>query len=188
MNLSTKHADAFTSIVGTIGRTTGIGLNEKAMLQGGLGLGLNLLQSMTNTDDCAKHINARKQNSIRLLFPNLDFGYSYPVEGHNSSAEHKYMVQRFDEEEILSRRVTPGQLMPHIRLVDSEHTLRQWITHTCYDLGKSTNFNPRFNKDKVTISYDDHEETYQMNINDIKYLNRVQEIVVRGDGHIMQVI
>ena len=78
--------------------------------------------------------------------------------------------------------------MPHIRLVDSEHTLRQWITQTCYDLGKSTNFNLRFNKDKVTINYDGNEETYQMNINDIKYLNRVQEIVVRGDGHITQVI
>ena len=108
----------------TIGEKTGIGLNEKAMVKTGMSLGLNILQSVTNTDECAKYINARKQNSIRLLFPNLDFGYKYPVYGHDNFTETRYMAQKFDEEEILSRRVTVGQLIPHIRLVDNKATLR----------------------------------------------------------------
>ena len=39
--------------------------------------GLGVLQGVKGTEEAKAFIEADKKNSIRLLFPSLDFGYSY---------------------------------------------------------------------------------------------------------------
>ena len=51
-----------------------------------MSMGLNMMQSITSTDRARDYILANEKNSIRLLFPNLDFGYTYAKE--DTTGEH----------------------------------------------------------------------------------------------------
>lgn len=79
--------------------------------------GLSLLSSVTNVKKCADFINEDNSNSIRLLFPNLDFGYNY-----DSTRKHD-LYDYFDsgaERLIMDQRgVTLGDLMPHVRIAEA---------------------------------------------------------------------
>lgn len=81
--------------------------------------GLTVLQSVTGTDKLAKFIDADPRNSIRLLFPSLDFGYSYDAgaktdlyDYFDTGADRLLMDER--------DKLSAGELVPHIRLAEPE--------------------------------------------------------------------
>ena len=53
--------------------------------------GLGVLQGVKGTEEAKKFIEADKRNSIRLLFPSLDFGYSY-----DSTQSAELLLKYFD--------------------------------------------------------------------------------------------
>ena len=60
-----------------------------------------MLMSIADTEKTAKFIESDKKNSIRLMFPSLDFGYSY--EPNAQSALYDYFDSGTDEL-IMDRR------------------------------------------------------------------------------------
>ena len=77
--------------------------------------GLSVLQTVTKTDKAAAFINSDPSNSIRLLFPSLDFGYSYDPKAkmdlydYFDTGTEKLLMEDRNE-------ITVGELLPHIRL------------------------------------------------------------------------
>jgi hypothetical protein len=91
-----------------------------------MSFGLNFLQSVTSTDAAARFINSDESNSIRLLFPNLDFGFSYAKEPETVSlddyfdAGHSKLIWE-------DRPIAAGHLLPHIKL-SNDTSLRQHLS------------------------------------------------------------
>ena len=116
LNLNASHASLFTNVFDSL--TTPLGLSgsqtSKNMFNASLKTGLNVLQSVTGTSRAADFIKADDKNSIRLLFPSLDFGYSY------DPAARGDLYEFFDtgtNNTIMEQRpLAKGQLLPHIRL------------------------------------------------------------------------
>ena len=71
-------------------------------------------------------------NSIRLLFPNLDFNYAYP-QREASLAHHLNILRRDFDIESVTKLSGHGCLVPHIRLKPSPnhnaHSLRELFAH-----------------------------------------------------------
>ena len=94
--------------------------------------GLSLLQSVTRTDKAAKFINQDRSNSIRLLFPSLDFGYSYDAEAKTDL--YDYFDTGTDKLLMEERKeASVGELLDHVRVRHTEHSsLRQMLTSLSY--------------------------------------------------------
>lgn len=79
LNLHASHASLFTNVLDTM--TAPLGLTgsptQKSLLSTSMKTGLSLLSKVTDTSKAAHFLNESDKNSIRLLFPSLDFGYSY---------------------------------------------------------------------------------------------------------------
>lgn len=69
------------------------GIDKSSILKAGMGIGLNLASKL-NRKNVAEFINKDQKNSIRLLYPNLDFGYSYSKDYHN------FLQNFWDDEEF----------------------------------------------------------------------------------------
>lgn len=112
MGLNPSYADIFTRMVSTYAPSGSsvigslLGLNKSNLLQSGVKFGLNVASKLDRSE-VANFINRDKKNTIRLLFPNLDFGYSYKKDYHN------FLYKWFDEEEFQhNRRPREGHLIP----------------------------------------------------------------------------
>lgn len=79
LNLHASHASLFTNVLDTM--TAPLGLTgsptQKSLLNSSMKTGLSLLSKVTDTSKAANFLKASDKNSIRLLFPSLDFGYTY---------------------------------------------------------------------------------------------------------------
>ena len=80
------------------------------------------------------------KNSIRLLFPNLDFSYSYPSLSSSPSEAFRhteFVRNTFDEDNYITYHGI-GSLVPHVKTKES--TLRELFSKLCYQREKSLNF------------------------------------------------
>ena len=79
------------------------------------------------------------KNTIRLTFPNLDFGI---VQGGNEIENQRHLRATWDEDAISTNCSELGSLVPHLLLKDKTSclSLRQWMAKQCLDLGKSLTF------------------------------------------------
>ena len=78
LNLDANLAQGFASVMSKVAP----GPLQKPLLSLGLGFGLNALQAVASTENLKRYIETDPKNSIRLLFPNLDFNYSYSSNNH----------------------------------------------------------------------------------------------------------
>ena len=149
LNLHASHASLFTNVLDQI--TTPLGLSgsatQKSILQSSMKTGLSILQMTASTDRLGRFLTQDKGNSIRLLFPSLDFGYKY--ESEESELLYEYFdtgVERLVMDERHPGMCDVGELVPHIRIVKSEgvaaevKSLRQFLTKKSYTEGKSLRF------------------------------------------------
>ena len=95
-----------------------------------------MLMSIADTEKVAKYIKSDQKNSIRLMFPSLDFGYSY--EPNAQSALYDYFDLGTNEIIMDKRTIDKGQLIQHIKIFrNNESTLevnaiRKLLTKKCY--------------------------------------------------------
>ena len=95
-----------------------------------------MLMSIADKGKVAKYIKSDQKNSIRLMFPSLDFGYSY--EPNTQSALYDYFDLGTNEIIMDKRTIDKGQLIPHIKIFrNNESTLevnaiRKLLTKKCY--------------------------------------------------------
>lgn len=82
LNLDASLAQGFASVMSKVAPSP----LQKSLLNFGLGLGLQVLQSVASTSALKDYIETDPRNSIRLLFPNLDFNYSYASNSHLRSS------------------------------------------------------------------------------------------------------
>lgn len=119
LNIATKlglyqnNAKMLTDLVSTLapskdsffGRLTGI--NQNSLFESGVAVGLSVAGAVFNTKRCKQYIEHDPANSIRLLYPNLDFNYSY-----NSECA-RFLTQSFDNPVYVKRdKLTVGDLIP----------------------------------------------------------------------------
>lgn len=82
LGLNPDHADIFTRMVSAYAPSSQsligsvFGLNGTNLLQRGVKIGLSVASGFDRSI-VANYINKSRKNSIRLLFPNLDFGFTY---------------------------------------------------------------------------------------------------------------
>jgi len=99
LGLNPSHANIFTSLVSAYAPSSSsllgslLGIDKNSLLKQGVNIGLNVASRFDRTK-VAQFINKNKKNSIRLLFPNLDFGYSYRKD------DRDFLYKWFDEEEF----------------------------------------------------------------------------------------
>ena len=143
LNLHASHADLFTRMLDSVSTPFGLSgsQTQKNVLSTSMKTGLSVLQSVTSTDRAAQFINSDAKNSIRLLFPSLDFGYSY------DAAAKADLYDYFDtgtERLLMDERqqISVGELIPHVRLAQpfKATTLRQLLTQLSYEAGQSLTF------------------------------------------------
>ena len=117
LNLDASHADLFTRALDTLSSPLGLSGShqQKQALRASMRAGLTVMQSLSSTEKLAKFITADPRNSIRLLFPSLDFGYSYDpgskmdlYDYFDTGTERLLMDERL--------KISAGELVPHIRL------------------------------------------------------------------------
>jgi hypothetical protein len=75
----------------------------------GVSFGLSMASSLMDTSSCTAYIDARKENSIRLLYPNLDFGFNY---------QDGERLRRLWDQEQFEGRMEVGSLMPTFWVAD----------------------------------------------------------------------
>ena len=90
----------------------------------GMASALNLIStgnSLFGVEDKVKdYLEESPANSIRLLFPNLDFSYSYPSMNQNKDLrEHEaFLTENFDKCKFTPYREV-GSLMPHLLITEA---------------------------------------------------------------------
>ena len=122
LNLHASHASLFTNVLNTVTSPLGMSGSDtsKSVLRTGMSTGLQLLQSVTKTDKAANFINQDKSNSIRLLFPSLDFGYSYDAKAKTDL--YDYFDTGTDTLLMEERKeLSVGELLDHVRIRHSKH-------------------------------------------------------------------
>lgn len=89
------HADAaklFTNVVSNIPEFL-----QKSTLEVGLGIGLKLSANVIPLNGLKKFLDSEQKNSIRLLYPNIDFNYS---QTHENDI---HLKETWDEPNIIGR-------------------------------------------------------------------------------------
>ncbi len=119
-------------------------IDKKKVLKFGLDLGLTLAESATSLLKREKTVNqfltSHPKNSIRLLFPNLDFSYSYPTSIHDQKLHSEFLKMNFDLDQYIPYHGI-GSLIPHIPIENSKYSsIRELISRTCYEQNRSLKF------------------------------------------------
>ena len=82
------------------------------MLNTGVSIGLSVSNTLFDTKSCADYIKSNKNNSIRLLYPNLDFNYSYQ--------NNEFLKEHWDSADYHSRDIAVGALVPMIMVTTKQ--------------------------------------------------------------------
>jgi len=83
-----------------------------------MNVGLKIASQIVPSASTKKFVEAENKNTIRLTFPNLDFG------GPNE----RFLRQNWDEDVFTSDCTKVGSLVPHLLLQDDECiSLRQYF-------------------------------------------------------------
>ena len=83
------------------------------MFEGGRDVGLKVAAQLVNYDKIKHYIQGDNKTTIRLTFPNLDFGVSSNPDGGNEN----HLRQYWDEDAFRPFQGEVGALVPHL-LID----------------------------------------------------------------------
>ena len=128
-----------------------------------MSIGLNVGLNLASTKKVKDFIESDNKNSIRLMFPNLDFNFD-----HNSEK----LREIWDSDIFEKPSYEIGTLAPHIILEDGL-SLRQKMAKICLEEGKSYQF--------VVCSETPKIEPHQYHINHAPP-DPYKKLVFRGDG------
>lgn len=107
-------------------------LPKKDILKAGLNLGLwkaELTKTYTSREnELCRFLASSKKNSIKLMFPNLDFSYAYPETLDLRQRHEAFMKDNFDEDQW-KPWTGVGSLIPHVKINGSKaFSLRELLT------------------------------------------------------------
>ncbi len=92
---------------------------KKTFLQAGLSIGLwkaEITKSLTSREnELCRFLASSKRNSIKLMFPNLDFSYAYPETYDLREKHDAFMKDNFDEDQW-KPWVGIGSLIPQLKI------------------------------------------------------------------------
>ena len=156
LGLYQSNVDLLSRVVQTIapsqesfvGQLTGI--TQKSVFDTGVSVGRGVMNRVFSKKAAGSFIQQSPQNSIRLLFPNLDFNYSY-----NDSCR-RMLTENFDTDVYEAKsRLAVGDLIPHLKLRDLNSSeiinLRQFLSQIQYDRNMSMEFTVQLLDDKTEL-------------------------------------
>lgn len=77
-------------------------LPKKSILETGLSLGFlgaDFTRNLTSANaEASKFLASSKKNSIKLMFPNLDFSYAHPTDPKEQMKHQQFMRDHFDDD------------------------------------------------------------------------------------------
>lgn len=201
LNLYASHASLLTNVLDSVSTPFGLSGSalQKNFLSSTMSTGLKVLNRVTNTRKCADFLNKDESHSIRLLFPSLDFGYSYDSKSRGDL--YDYFDTGANALIMDERALARGQLVPHIRLQPNPSqakSLRQLLTKKCFQLGQTLSFKVRVVDHEKSLlrieslgggeADDQLLDTFEVTVlEDMRKLTGIDEIHIRGDGHITEV-
>lgn len=104
----------------------------------GRSVGLKVAHRVADTKQTQEYIESSNLNTIRLTFPNLDFGIAYSDLQRNA----KFLREQWDQDVWKPFISESGCLVPHVRIkgFSSVSSLRELMAHLCLTEGKSYTF------------------------------------------------
>lgn len=107
-------------------------LPKKEIHRVGLDIGLwkaTLTKAFTSAEnELCRFLAESKKNSIKLMFPNLDFSYAYPQTYDDKQKHEAFLKANFDEDQW-QPWLGLGSLVPHVKLSQSKaFSLRELMT------------------------------------------------------------
>lgn len=103
---------------------------QKTLFLGGRDIGLKVATTIFNSEKTKNFVEQENKNTIRLTFPNLDFGIS---SGPNKSHNQAFLRENWDEDAFRPYASEVGSLVPHLLLQgdSSALSMRQLFTQLC---------------------------------------------------------
>ena len=147
MNLSKENLELYQSVVSSAVPS----FLQRSVFQTGISIGLNVAALTLDHSHIQKLISSDNANTIRLMFPNLDFNQTYPQSEQDDEKWREHIRKTWDSDKV-SLFSGPGTLIPHIILSKTSReaimedlgvdcrSLRELVGMLCLKRGKSFDF------------------------------------------------
>ena len=109
MWLRKSNLDMYSSLVSSVLPS----FMRKQVFEGGRDIGLKVASKLVDREKIRKYIESDNKTTIRLTFPNLDFGISTG----SDKEDNKNHLEKYWDEDAFTPYVKPiGSLIPHLLL------------------------------------------------------------------------
>ena len=148
---------------------------QKPALHQGINIGLNVGLSLASENKVREFIEADNANTIRLMFPNMDFGFNY---------KNEEMRKNWDKDIVPPPKFEVGGLVPHIKLKDGQ-SLREKMAHICIQEGKSYEF--KVFSGEIEGEPKANQKFLKPDLEDPSLIEPFKWVKIRGDGIINEI-